>query len=698
MGATDHHLDPLLRPRSIALVGASPREGSYGRRMADACLAAGFPGDVFLVNPGYDSIDGRECYPDVGALPYVPDHAALMVANERLEPLVRQVAEAGVKAATIFGTCHVEGLAPPLADRLRALADDHGLLICGGNSLGFYNRESRVRCQLGGGTREEPGTVTVISQSGSILLALGADDGRLRYNLTVSSGHEITTDASDYMDFALTLDNTRAVGLFIETVRKPDVFVAALKRAADSDVPVVVNKVARSEQGKRFAVSHSGALAGDDTVFDAVLDRFGALRVEDPDEFVATLQMLSSGRRPAGAGAAAAITDSGGERELLADVAADHGVAFAPLADETSTRIAGLLDPGMDPGNPLDAFGTGHGFEEGFEGCMSAMLADPKVAVGIWVADLFDDSPYHQGYVRAARRIAANTDKPLVFATCYSRTRSPALRAELAAAGIPVLDGVRPAMVAVRHALAFRDYRRRAPANPPAWPDAPVLERWTTRLAGGGPLDEAASLEMLGDFGIPTVAHRVVQTRDEAIEAAAALGFPVALKTAAPGVMHKSDVDGVRLDLATGDEVQDAYDDLASRFGPGVLVARMVPAGPELAFGCVVDPQFGPVAMIGAGGTLVEVFRDVRFALPPVDRAEARALIDGLAVRPLLDGHRGAPAADPDALAGAFARFTALVAAVGHLVTEIDVNPVIATADGPVAVDALVAARAAARE
>lgn len=686
-----HRLDPLLRPASLAIIGASPKPGSYGRGIIDACVRAGFPGRLFFVNPNYESLDGQPCYPSLETLPEAPEHCILGVANARVEAALREAIAAGVRAATIFGSGQLpDDSDPPLLERLRSLAREAGLLICGGNGSGFYNRADQVRCQMGGGAAEPEGPVTFIAQSGSISSAVAGNDGRLRFNLVVSSGQEITTDVSDYMDFALGLESTRAIGLFIETIRNPEGFLSVLHRAAEQDIPVVVNKVGRSEASQRFAVSHSGALTGNDAVYDAVFARHGVLRVEDPDEFVATLQLLSTGRRAASGGGLVAMTDSGGERELLADVAAAQAVAFAPLTPATRASLAGRLEHGLEPENPLDAWGTGHGFETIFEGCFGDLLADPNAALGLWVADLRDGVAYHEAYARVAARLAGTTQKPFAIATCYSKCVNSQMANQLREAGVPVLEGMRPALVAARQALAYSQWRARGTMTPPPTPSAEIVARWRARCAEAGPLDEPESLALLADFGLPVAAHRVVETRDAALEAAAALGFPVVLKTAMPGIHHKSEVKGVHLNLAGPEAVAAAYDDLGARLGPRVLVSRMAPAGLEIVFGAVKDPQFGPVAVIGAGGILVELLRDTRFALPPFDRAEASRLIAGLAVRPVLDGVRGRPPLDGEALAEAFARFSVMLATLGDSLAEVDVNPIILGPQGLTAVDALI--------
>ncbi len=616
------------------------------------------------------------------------------MANARLEQVLTEAIEAGARAATIFASGYLnDSRTPPLWRRLQTMALAAGVAICGGNGSGFYNREAKVRCQMWGGKPEEPGPVTLISQSGSAWAAMVNNDGRLRFNLSVSSGQEITTDAAAYMDYALDMASTRAIGLFVETVRDPEAFIAVLGKAAERDVPVVVVKVARTETSKRFAISHSGAIVGDDSAYEAVFERHGVLRVADMDELMATLQLLSTGRR-AGPGGLVAITDSGGEREQLVDVASEHNVAFAKVQRSTKGRLSERLEFGLESENPLDAWGTGHDFAAIFHDCMTALMDDPAAAAGLWIADLRDRTPYHQGYVEAAERIAAANAKPLAFATCFSGGSNSGHAERLRLAGVPLLEGLRPALVAMRKAFEYREFRVRPEICPPAAPEPRTISRWQARLSGGTALDEAEGLELIADFGVPASRTRVADSAQEAVEAARAMGFPVVLKTAAPGLSHKSDVGGVHLGLGDEAAVVAAYEDMSRRLGPRVVLAPMAESGVELAFGIVTDAQFGPLVMLGAGGVLVESLRDVCVAVPPVDAPTARTLLDRLAVGALLCGARGRPASDVDAVCKAFARFSLIAAILGDEIAELDVNPVIAGPNGVVAVDALVVPRA----
>ena len=682
-----HPLAPLLAPRSIALVGASLRPNTPGHDMVRMLQRGGFRGTVHAINPNYDAIEGFPCVPSLGHLTAPPDLAVLSVRNDRLEDTLAEAIAAGARAAVIFASGFLDGdSTPPLAQRLAAMARAAAMPICGGNCMGFYNDIDGVWiCGFPSPRQPRQGAIAFIAHSGSVFGALAHNDPRLRFALTVSPGQEFTTTAADYIDYALERAEVKVIGLVLETARDPVRFRAALEKAANRGVPVVVLKLGRTAAAAAAALTHTGAMAGSDLAYEALFDHYGVVRVETLDELACSLLLFSTGRR-ARAGSLVSIHDSGGECEMFIDLAQRAGVAFAPLAPATKQAIAAKLDPGLAPTNPLDAWGTGNDFASVFAHCFTAMLADENAALGIFAADVRDHFYLSDGLAAAAIAAAAATDKPVVFVTNYTQLRHDAVAMRLTEAGVPVLDGTHNGLVAVRGALAVRDFRAR-PADPV--PDIDPAQRQRARvLMAAGPLDEAAGLALLAAYDVPVVAHRIVDRESSALAAAAELGYPVVLKTAQAGILHKTEAGGVHLDLADAAAVRRAWQDLDARLGPRALVARMLPRGVELALGMVRDPQFGPVVTVGAGGVLIELLADRCAALAPFGPATARRMLDGLVLRRLLDGHRGAPAVDVDRLALAVSRFSVLAADLVDLVAEIDVNP-LACGRAIAAVDAL---------
>ena len=691
--------EAMLEARSVAVVGASVKEGSLGRQMMLELRRGGYDGAVYPINPGYDEVEGHPCYASVGAAPGPVDLAILGVANHRIEGAMLDAARAGARSATTFASLHDDPAAdaPRLAQRIAAIANEHGMAFCGGNGMGFLNLEARLRA-TGFPTPDElrTGPVAFISHSGSAFAALAFNDRLLGFNIVVSSGQEIVTTAAEYLEYALGLESTRVVGLFLETVRDPRRFRAALDDAGARDVSVVALKVGRVAGADEMVAAHSGALAGQDGAYEALFEAHGVHRVSDLEEMVDALELLSSPRRVTVGTGIASVHDSGGERVLFADLAADAGVPFAGISGATADRIGASLDPGLVAGNPLDAWGTGIEHERIFVECFRALHADADTAAMAFVVDLTRQGPpYDEGYLRIATEVFDATTKPFCVLSNLPSAIATEEAAMLRKRGIPVLEGAASGLRALRILLDDRDRRGRAGAVAPALPGDDVRRRWRSRLDGGEPLDELAALALLSDYGVPVVRAVAAATEDDAVRAAEEIGWPIALKTAAPGVLHKTDVGGVRLRLAGVDDVREAYRDISRRLGPRVVVAEMAKGDVELALGVVRDAQFGPLVLVAAGGVLVEIVHDRRLAFPPLDRAAARRLIDGLRARTLLDGVRGAPPSDVDAVADAVVAVSALASDLGELLEAVDVNPVIAGPGGCAAVDALVIPAAA---
>ena len=689
-------LAPLLAPRSIAFVGASARPNTPGNDMMRMIRRGGFPGLVHAVNRNSGEIEGYPCVPSLADLPTSPDLAVLAVRNERLEGAFAAAVAAGAKAAVIFASGLISGDGdPPLARRLERIANEAGIPVCGPNCMGFYNELDRVWvCGFPSPRQPAPGPIALIAHSGSVFGALAHNDPRLRFALAVSPGGEASATVADYIAYAVERPEVKVIGLFLETARDPRGFAQALGRAAERGVPVVALKVGRTAAAAAGALTHTGAIAGSDLAFGALFDRYGVIRVETLDELAATLLLLSANCRVA-PGGLVAIGDSGGEREMLIDLADRAGVPFAAISPGTKASIAARLDPGLEAANPLDAWGAGADFVPHFTRCLGDLLADPQAALGLFDADIRDGSYLYRGFADAALAAARASDKIVAVATNYTQVRHEALALELTLAGVPVLDGAANALAAVRGAFAYRDFQARPVDSPPSPPTARAADRQRARArlrAGAGALDEASGLSLLEAWGVPAIPHIVVASVDEAILAAATLGYPVACKTASPGVAHKSDVGGVRLGLADDRTLRDAYADLSARLGPLALIAPMAERGVELSLGMIRDPQFGAVVTVGAGGTLVELLDDRRAALAPFGRATARRLLDGLKLRRLLDGYRGAAAADVGRLAEIVALFSVMAAELADLIAEIDVNPIVAGRH-IVALDALVVAK-----
>lgn len=686
--AANGALRAVLEARSVAVVGASRKPGTPGNRMVKELLVGGFSGELAAVNPRYDTVEGVACYPSLGDVPFAPDLVLLGVGNRLLEEQMAAAAERGARGVVVFAS----GLEdpprePPLTRRLELIAREAGLVVCGGNCMGFADVERGLRALAFEERADlEPGGVTWISHSGSAFTALLHAERGVRFNLAVSAGQELTTTMADYMSYALERESTRAIALYLETVRDPATFRQALETAAERDVPVVALKVGRTETSGSLVTAHSGAMAGDEAAYDALFDAYGVTRVGTLNEMADLLELLGSGRRAA-PGGLAAIHDSGGERAHLVDAASDLGVPLARPSEETLRRVAAWLEPGLPAVNPLDAWGTGNDAYRIFLECSRHLVHDPDTGAFAYVVDLHSEEA-DRNHAWVAERIWASTDKPFAVVCGLASAIQRSAAAHLRSAGVPVLEDVASGLRAFGNLFERRDARALPPLDPPDPPPENVRRHWREALAAGGGLPEADALRMLADYGISTARTSAAADLDGVLGAAERIGYPVALKTAAAS--HKTEVSGVVLGLEDDDALSDAYRGMAERLGPAATVQEMSEPGVEMALGVVSDPQFGPLVMVSAGGVLIETLRDWLLALPPLDETRARRLIDRLEARPLLDGVRGRPAASVAALARSMARLSLLAQDLGDLIGALDVNPIIVGPRGCVAVDALV--------
>jgi acyl-CoA synthetase (NDP forming) len=719
----------MMEARSIALVGASSRPGSLGLRMVSEVARSPSRPHVYLVNPRYTEIDGIRSYPSLADLPGPVDLVLLGVPDSALEEQLGRAAARGDRAAVIFGSAFdVPGSPPGLRARLAAIARSAGMPLCGAGCMGFVNMARGLRAL--GYVEPAPlpaGPVALVTHSGSVFSALLRSRRAFGFSVAVSSGQELVTTAGDYARYALGLPTTQVLALVLEAIRDASLLRAVLDDARAADIPVVLLTAGGTDSGRALVSAHSGALAARDGAWEALACGYGVHRVGDLAEMADTLELfaLSRGSSPAaatqnaggtggipGAGGTgtgtgiATVHDSGLERAHIADLASDLGVPFAAIGERTRDRLAALLDPGLSPGNPLDMWGTGRDTEQQLAASLSALADDPAVAAVALAVDLVPEFDGDESYPNAVLAAARRTRKPLAVLANVPAAIDLVAATRLRAAGVPVLEGARSGLLALRHLLDHGAARTAAdpasaaldPASaPPVSPPASARrcdrrERWVDALASGK-LGGAGLLQLLGDYGIPVVRARPAASCDEALASAAGLGYPVVLKTDEPEVAHKSDAGGVVLGLGDRAALAAAYRDLAVRLGPRVLVSETAAPGTELALGIVRDPALGPLIVVGAGGVLVEFLADAGVALPPVDRQGAFRMLKRLRVSALLAGVRGRPPADLNAIADAITGLSAIAGELGDMLEALDINPLICGPSGTVAVDALAVAR-----
>lgn len=677
-------LDAMFAPPSIALVGISDTPGSYGMALDNVCRNGGYSGRIMRVNPRLAQSEAG-VFATLSDVPEVPVHAVLCVATDRVEAATDDALAAGARAITIFAECPDAALRQRLGDKIRAA----GAVLCGPNSMGLHDLTRGLRISPFPVPLDRvPGGIGLIAQSGSVLGAFVNNAPQLRFSQAVSTGSETVTTAADYLGWMVERPETTCIGLFLETVRDPEGFMRALQHASQRGIPVVILKVGRSALGARMAISHTGAKVGDDAVFHATALRYGAHMVETVDEMAATLAVFSQGRNASALGLAS-IHDSGGERELIADLAETAGLQFASLSERTRKTMQEVLEPGVLADNPLDAWATGRNAQSSFTEATRAMMEDDNVGVGLYVLNWRDEYDLHDMHAQALAAAFAKVQKPLFAVSNYASSDHKALAARLADHGIPLIGGLQNALSAVKALVSHQPMTAR---DLPTVPN-PAAANWKDRLAGSEWVSEAEGYALFESYGIETPRHGLARNKAEALAIARGISGSVILKTAKPDLSHKSDVGGVRPGLTTPEAVSAAYDDMAARLSPDVLVAEMLAPGSEWSLGAVNDPQFGPVIRIAPGGLLVDLIPEQALLLAPFTAEEAHAAILSLRASIVLGGYRGQPPKAILALAQSAAALSRLAWDLRDVLIEAEINPVIVGETRATAADAVIRVR-----
>ena len=715
-------IDRLFSPRSIAVVGASLRSG-IATTVRDNIALIGGSQPCYFVNPKYDEVDGTPCYPSLAALPEVPDTVVLAVNPLRAARFTQEAADAGVSTVVIPGGGVVEGgvAAAAMQAEVRRIGIETGTAILGPNCMGMVDLTTKSATYIGDiNPWLRRGGVAAIAQSGSVSDAFLHAGTRVGWSRIVSCGSEVVLDVCDYLAYCLDDAETHAVILFVEGFKRAERFLALADRALELGKPILAVKVGRSSQAQAAAIAHSGSLAGEDRVTDAALQAAGVIRCGDLDELLEAAELVAGTRRMGrlvGRGRTGVVTVSTGEGSLIADLAPRTGIDLPPIPDAARARIHADLPTLGYIGNPMDPWGadeTAHAYGS----CLRAFAESGAYDVVVVVHDF----PFRsqRGEVELATELAgelgrATADRPdvlPVFVSLTSGDATPEIQDALdAAGGIPLLRGTIEAFRAIAR-LAWWERRRgeRRLHGPwrAAWSELAADRTPYGDDTSAGPADDGAdagsaptvhpereSLVMVRAAGIPVTASTAATDADAAVGAAAKLGWPVALKLDTTGTAHKSDIGGVALGLTDAEAVRTAFESVtaagrgAGTQVRGVLVQPMAAPGVELIVGFRRDPTFGPTVLVGSGGILAEILDDVAIRLVPLDRAAAREMLDELRSAPILAGARGRTAVDLDAVAD-------LIVAVARFgeqhpdVLEIDLNPVIASPGGAVAVDALV--------
>ena len=686
-------LKSLLSPASIAILGASAELNKVNGRTLRFLLEKGYRGRIFPVNPKYETIAGLRCYPNVAALPEAPDLAVIAVPAAHVLSSVRELGKRGVRSAIIFssGFAELGEAGRNLEHEITAAAHESGIRLCGPNCLGLINAWDQVIATFGqfaeGPT--PPGPVAFVTQSGAFGTAIAALARRRRLGLGyfINTGNECDIDFVQMMRAVLNDERITVGAGYLEGVRDGAGLKSLAAYALDIGKPLTLTKVGRTSAGAKAAASHTGALAGSDAVFDGVIRGLGIIRARNEEHMLDIVEVLNSSKLPEGCGLGI-VTQSGGAGVLMADRAEEMGLRVADLSPQTRTALAEVIPAFGTTGNPVDVTGQFVSDPNLLLDSMRIMMDDAQVHVGIVWLQLMD--AHVDRLTEIFKKIKALITKPWIV--CWVAAPNEAL-AKMRGLGIPVLRGAEPAVDAVVALVRYAEARRHWLADAPARIALQLTE--LDLPVQPGPVSSMDGQSLLQACGIPTAAAQLAKTADEAVAAARMLGYPVVLKIESPDILHKTEARGVALDLKDELAVRTAYGQLVANARQyksdarvaGVLVQAMAQGDVELVIGLKRDPVFGPVVMVGLGGVLIEVFKDVVFRAAPVTEHEALRMLDELKSRVVLDGVRGKPPVDKAGLARMLSAVSRFGVAAGPRLAELDLNPVLAGPQGVTAVD-----------
>jgi acetate---CoA ligase (ADP-forming) len=703
-------LDPLVNPRSVAIVGATDR-GGPGRAVIESLGAIGFTGPIYPVNPKYPTVLNIKCYPSLTDLPEAPDIVVFSIRNPLIPEQMRLAVQRGARAAIIYdsGFAELGADGAKLQEEIAGMAREAGMPVCGPNCMGILNPPERVTTYKQ--NIMDPaaivGNVGIISQSGSVCIGLLSDLRRFGVSLSVSAGNEAVTRTVDYLEYLIDDPNTKVIATFTETVREPERYVAALDRAADAGKPVIVIKVGRTERTQRAITSHTGGLAGSSRVFSELLRAHRAIEVNDLDEMTEVLAVCQGKRWPKGRGISV-ITGSGGLAELILDNATVAGLDLPPLSAAERAEAERVIGRITGDGNPFDAWGNGN-YAVNLPHAMSVVDQSERIDSICYCSDTSNDPIIgHPGRVlenvAMLSTAASKSTKPYYLLSTRSgvmnRKQIDAMRQE----GLVVIGGTRQGLAALdrigRWAIGSRPVRESA---------AQTQDHLADQLKGSPrTINEFDSKKLLAAYGIPITREHRVETLADAAKAAQALGYPVVLKAVSDAIAHKTELGVVAVNLKNDDDLANAFARLSARLGKleprpadlAFLVQEFVPGGVEVFAGVSRDPDFGLSLAFGMGGIAIEVMRDFALRMLPLRDGDAEAMIAETRGAALLGAVRGGEAADVKSLAACLYALGDFASHNADHIAEIDLNPikVLPQGRGVIVVDALIVARPDARK
>ena len=684
------NLNKLLKPTSVAVIGASEKEGFGGDVCRNILSYVEDRSHVYFIHPKRDSVFGVPCYKSISDVPENVDLMVICTSQKTVIPLLQEGAKKGVGGAVVFASGYGEvGTAEGKQNEaeLIAAAKELDIAVMGPNCAGFVNYIDNVQAfAFISAKRDRKGSVGVVSQSGQLCLSM-MDDPGMRFSYNISAGNGKIVQMEDYMDFLVDDEDTKVVSIYIEGVKNADKFAAVLKKAAEKRKPVVILKAGRSAKGGAIAASHTGSLSGSDASFDAVLKKFGAIRVDDLEELIAMSLMLSTMKRMPEKATFASMNLSGGETGICADVGSLNGIEYPDFTEETLKKLKEQLPSYASPNNPLDMTASLSYDADLYAGALRTVLDDPNIGmvlIGYTLLLEIADPCIHymyKGIEKVVQEKGGNC-KPIAMIPFAENTRNPEYQEKLFQIGVPVLPPPVYAFKMLRHLADFINYK----------PETKTLE-----LAVGHPesqetqaLSEHESKLELKTYGVPVPDEVIVTSKEEAAQFAKDHPGPLVMKIESADILHKSDVGGVKLNVCGPEAAEKAYEEIMESVTAkrpdahinGILTVPMLDAGVEIIIGVNNDPQFGPMIMVGMGGVFVEVFKDVALYPAPLKEEEALEMLKSLKSFKLLNGYRGTEKCDIKALCQTIVAISNYAQANKDVLKELDINPLFVYPEG----------------
>ena len=673
-------ISKLLRPRAVAVVGASEKSGFGGDTCRNILENQADTSHVYPVNPKKETVFGKKCYPTLADLPEEIDLVILCTSQKTIVDFLKQAKAKGAGAAVVYasgysevGTAEGKAFEKELVDAAKAL----DMVVMGPNCAGYINFGDDIfSFAFIGDYKGKKGNIGFVSQSGQFCIDM-MKSAEMKYSFAISAGNSAMVQMEDYLNFLIDDSNTKVIALYLEGVKNPHKFEACLQKAMEKKKPVVILKAGRSPKGQATAASHTGSMAGSDKTFDAVFEKFGVIRAEDMQDLRSTASLLATLRVLPKKPAFSAMCLSGGETAVSADTGFLHGIEYPDFSEVTLKKLNDMLPDFATPRNPLDMTAALCYDADAFASGITTVMSDPSIEMGLVGLTISDkvtvsNDIMFEGIRRAFEQIP---DKPLAVMSFMEAARNKELVERFQNAGIPVLPTTKYGFRALQH---LQDFISHDTIKREARLAIPEAHSANTRA-----LSEYESKKLLADNGVPVDLGYIAKTKAEVKEYAEKIGYPLVMKVESNDILHKSDVGGVMLNIKSLEQAEEAYDKIlanAAQHAPnakinGILMQKMLKAGTEMIIGLNSDPQFGPMLLVGMGGVFVEVFKDAALYPVPLNHDEALHMLQSLKSFKLLNGYRGNPPADIEALTDMMVKISDFAYRKKDTLKELDMNP-----------------------